>query len=226
MLGHGRGRGGLSVLRQRACERRTNLAAALRLERIRQHAVVIIPQDTTELDLTRRQEKVGGPLNDDSRWGMFAHVQLAMRPNRLPLGVIAASIWSRDPVEFAKSQKVKRRERKAKPIEEKESFRWLEGYRRACVVAEQAPNTTIVWVADSEGDIYECFLEGLPTEGRKAEWIVRACQDRALSFVGSVSITGVGGRSRFCFACSRADAGWKIYSWRQRSDWRHAWRWT
>lgn len=151
------------------------------LERIRQEPVVIIPQDTTELDLTRRHEKVGGPLNDDSRWGIFAHVQLAMRPNRLPLGVLAASIWSRDPVDFARSQKVKRLERKARPIEEKESFRWLEGYRRACVVAKQASNTTIVSVADSEGDIYECFMEGLPAEDRKAEWIVRACQPRVLA---------------------------------------------
>lgn len=148
------------------------------LERIRQEPVVIIAQDTTELDLTRRHEKVGGPLNDESRWGMFAHVQLAMRPNRLPLGVIAASIWSRDPVDFARSQEVKRLERKAKPIEKKESFRWLEGYRRASAVAKQAPNTTIVSVADSEGDIYECFMEGLPGEDGKAEWIVRACQSR------------------------------------------------
>src|SRR3979409_2339712 len=34
------------------------------LERIRAEAVVIAAQDTTEIDLTRKQEKVGGPLND------------------------------------------------------------------------------------------------------------------------------------------------------------------
>jgi hypothetical protein len=151
------------------------------LGRIGQHPVVLIAQDTSEFDLTRREEKVGGPLNDETRWGLFGHPQLAMTPERLPLGVIGATIWSRDAEEFAKSQAVKRRERKAKPIDDKESFRWVEGYRRACWVAEQAPNTTVVSLADSEGDIYECFVEGVSAEGRRAEWIVRACQNRALS---------------------------------------------
>jgi hypothetical protein len=151
------------------------------LQRIRQEAVVLIPQDTTELDLTRRQEKVGGPLNDESRWGLFAHPLLAVTPQCLPLGVIGATIWCRDAMEFAKTPAQKRRQRKARPIEKKESFRWLSGYRRACEVAEQSPGTTVVSISDSEGDIYECFVEGVPGEGRRAEWIVRACQDRALA---------------------------------------------
>jgi hypothetical protein len=151
------------------------------LERVRQQAVVLVAQDTTELDLTRRQERVGGPLNDESRWGLFAHPQLVLTPQRLPLGVIDATIWSRDATDFARSQADKRRTRKSKPIEEKESCRWLEGYRRACALAESAPDTTVVSLADSEGDIYECFLDGVAGSGRRAEWIVRACQDRALA---------------------------------------------
>jgi hypothetical protein len=151
------------------------------LERIRQEAVVLIPQDSTEFDLTRRQEKVGGPLNDESRWGLFTHPHLAITPARLPLGVVGATIWKRDAKEFAKPQSQKRRQRKAKPIEDKESYRWLKGYRDACRVAEQAPQTTVVSISDSEGDIYECFVEGVSGETRRAEWIVRACQDRALA---------------------------------------------
>jgi hypothetical protein len=151
------------------------------LDRIRRQPVVLIAQDTTELDLTRRQEKVGGPLNDESRCGLFVHPQLAMTPARVPLGLIGATIWSRDAAQFAQSRVVKRRERKAKPIEDKESFRWVEGYRRACAVAAAAPATTVVAVSDSEGDIYECFVEGVSGEGRRAEWVVRAGQDRALA---------------------------------------------
>ena len=52
------------------------------LERIRHEAVVLLPQDTTELDLTRPREKVGGPLNDDKGWGLFAHPLLALTPGR------------------------------------------------------------------------------------------------------------------------------------------------
>ena len=43
---------------------------------------LLVAQDTTEFDLTRRQERVGGPLNDESRWGLYAHPQLAMTPDR------------------------------------------------------------------------------------------------------------------------------------------------
>jgi hypothetical protein len=56
-------------------------------------------------------------------------------------------------------------------------------------VAQEAPQTLIVCVSDSEGDIYECFLEGLPEDGRKAEWIVRACQNRQ---VAPAAETGAG----------------------------------
>ena len=147
------------------------------LDRIRAHPVVIVAQDTTEIELTRRQERVGGPLNDESRWGLYAHPLLALTPERVPLGVVSAKIWSRDPVEFAKSQKEKRKKRKASAIEDKESYRWLAGYHDACAVADAVPETTVVMVSDSEGDIYECLQAGME---RSADFIVRACQDRAV----------------------------------------------
>ena len=162
---------------------KTNAANVLKphhdatVERIRAHKIVIVAQDTTEVELVRKEERVGGPLNDDSRWGLYVHPLLAMTPERVPLGVVTATIWSRDPEEFAKSQEEKRRARKAKPIEEKESVRWLEGYRSACALAAETPDTTIVAVSDSEGDIYECLQAGVTGQ---AEYIVRGCQDRAL----------------------------------------------
>ena len=42
------------------------------VERIRAHEVVIVAQDTTELEIDRPQERVGGPLNEESRWGLFS----------------------------------------------------------------------------------------------------------------------------------------------------------
>jgi len=153
------------------------------LERIRAEKVVLIPQDTTELDVTRPNEiMVGaGPLNDESRVGFFDHALLAYTPEGVPLGVVAAEIWARDFDGFDKSADQKRAERRAKSIEEKESHRWLAGYREACRVAQEAPDTLVVCLSDSEGDIYECVLEGQKeTDGPKAHWIFRACQDRAL----------------------------------------------
>jgi hypothetical protein len=153
------------------------------LERIRAEKVVLIPQDTTELDVTRPNEiMVGaGPLNDESRVGFHDHVLLSFTPEGVPLGVVAAETWARDFEEFDKDSEQKRAERRAKPIDEKESYRWLVGYSEACRVAQEASETLIVCLSDSEGDIYECIMEGQKeTDGRKAEWIIRACQDRAV----------------------------------------------
>ena len=111
------------------------------LERIRAQKVVLIPQDTTELDLTRPHEiMVGaGPLSDESRVGFFDHALLAFTPEGVPLGLVAAEFWARDFDTSDKDADQKRAERRAKSIEEKESHRWLEGYREACRIAQGRP---------------------------------------------------------------------------------------
>jgi hypothetical protein len=57
--------------------------------------------------------------------------------------------------------------------------RWVVGLQQAHRVAAEAPNTEVISVADSEADIFELLVEGQSLDGR-AQWIVRACQDRAL----------------------------------------------
>lgn len=152
------------------------------LERIRAERVVIAAQDTTEVDLTRKQEKVGGPLSTDSRWGLFVHPILVMTPERIPLGVVDVDMWSRDAKELEKSSAERKKERRRKPFEEKESYRWFEGYESACEIAAEAPNTQVVCVSDSEGDIYECFRAGVREDAPRADWIVRANHvDRTLA---------------------------------------------
>jgi hypothetical protein len=153
------------------------------IERIRAQTVVVIPQDTTELDVTRPHEVMEGtgPLNDSNRVGFHDHVSLALTVNRLPLGVVETKFWARDPVEFEKDADQKRAERRAKPIDDKESVRWLEGYHAACRVAQAAPGTQIISLADSEGDVFEYILEAqVVQDAPKASFIIRACQNRAL----------------------------------------------
>ena len=166
------------------------------LARLRAQPVALLIQDTTDLDVTRKQERMAGagPLNDEAHVGFYDHVLVAVTPAQVMLGVLDAQIWARDPEEFARSAAVKAQARKTKTIEEKESVRWLEGYRHACQVAAEAPDTQIVCVSDSEGDVYECFEAAQPADGqRKADWIVRACQNRALLPAATPEGTG-GGR--------------------------------
>ena len=162
---------------------------AATVERVRAYPVVIVPQDTTELDVTRAHERMegAGPLNEPTRLGFYNHVMLAFTPEGLPLGIVDAHVWARDAEEFAKDAQRKRAARKSRPIEAKESHRWLQGYRRACALAGEAAATVIVCVSDSEGDIYECIQQGQAPAAagqRKAEWIIRACQDRRLKRPG------------------------------------------
>jgi hypothetical protein len=101
----------------------------------------------------------------------------------VPLGTVGTTIWARDPEVFAQTAQQKAAQRKHKPIEEKESFRWLAGYRKACEVATACPRTQIIIASDSESDIYECIAEGQQPAAvgqRQADWIIRACQDRAV----------------------------------------------
>lgn len=157
------------------------------LKRIQEYEVVLMVQDTTEIDITRPNEHMigAGPMNDNSRIGFFAHPSLTLTEDGIPLGVVGADIWSRDKDEFARNQKDKKekmRKKRQKPIEEKESYRWVQNYRQACEIQSQSPNTKIVNISDSEGDIYECFAESVNEDIEdKAEWIVRGCQDRSLS---------------------------------------------
>ena len=60
------------------------------------------------------------------------------------------------------------------PIEEKESFRWLQGADQAASVCAGARRITVI--ADREGDIYEAFA--LRPDG--VDLLVRAAQDRSL----------------------------------------------
>lgn len=153
------------------------------LARMREHPVVILAQDTTEIDLTRPQQQVqgAGTLDGNSRFGLFLHPLLAFTPEGTPLGLSYAEAWTRSdkPKQEDESQKRNGNELKRIPIEEKESYRWVESYRQGCLTAAELPDTQTVVVADSEADIYELLQES-QQEPRQADWIVRACQNRAL----------------------------------------------
>lgn len=148
-------------------------------ERIAAQPVVLLVQDTTELDWTRPQQQVlgAGSLDGSARRGTFLHPLVAFTRDGTPLGSCWATIWTRDePLEETHQEKEQRR--KATAIEDKESQRWLEGLRQARAVAQQVPEVQCVCIADSEADIYELFTE--PRGEAAVHWLIRACQDRAI----------------------------------------------
>lgn len=144
--------------------------------------VALLVLDTTELDLTRPAQQVAGagPLATDARCGLYLHLMQAFTVDGTPLGEVWSHVWTRDPESLKVPQEDKRKARKAAPIEDKESFRWLEGLRHARAFAECCPTTKCVYVADSEADIYEVYAEARG-DINPIHWVIRLCQDRALA---------------------------------------------
>lgn len=139
------------------------------IHRMRDHPVVLLVQDTSELDFTKHPPKDARCLDNAERFGLYAHAHLAVTPGKLDLGVVGIDFFDRAPETLGKSD-----ERETWPIEQKESFRWLEGFRRARQLAADLPETQIVSVADREADIYDIFVEAEQQSGPRAEYIIRA----------------------------------------------------
>jgi hypothetical protein len=127
------------------------------IERIKEHRVVLAPQDTTTLNYTTHPMTEGlGPINNvnDKSIGLILHDTLAFTQNGTPLGVLDAQCWARDP-----ESKGKPNQRKKLPIEQKESIKWLRSYQKVAEIQRLCPETMLVSVGDRESDIYELFME-------------------------------------------------------------------
>jgi hypothetical protein len=155
------------------------------LQRAQNEKVVLLAADTSELDLTRPGQQVedAGPLGTEARFGLHLHLMEAFTADGTPLGEVWSHVWARDEKSLQIPQQAKRKKRKQAPIEQKESFRWLQGLREARVFAQQCPGTTCVYVADSEADIYELYAEDRG-ETNPIHWVIRLCQNRALATEG------------------------------------------
>lgn len=145
------------------------------LKRIQAEPIVLIPQDTTFLNFaTDDKSKEMGTLRKKNSNQQLLHTSIAISPSRVNLGVVDGSMWQRDEASTGKS-------RSGKKIDDKESHRWLLHYQSACSIQAQSPETTVVSIADREGDIHEWFqyAESVPVESR-ASYIIRAKANRAL----------------------------------------------
>lgn len=143
------------------------------LERIKKEKVVLIPQDTTEIDFSGRKSISGmGYLGSEYSQGFYLHPSLAVTPERSCLGIVDMQVWTRKKLGL-------RKDRGKKPVEEKESYCWMKGYEAANAIATIAPDTAIISIADREGDIYE-LLDKTPSRSNKAYWLVRCQHNRRL----------------------------------------------
>jgi len=145
------------------------------LQRVRQHPVVLCVEDTSELDFTSRSKTEGlGPLNYELTRGVHLHPMIAVTPERLCLGVLGFWRWVRDASDHGGKD---RQDRRSRALEDKESLRWVEGYKSVCTLQKEVGETRLVYMADRDSDLFELFEAA---EANQAAWLIRAAQNRAV----------------------------------------------
>jgi hypothetical protein len=139
---------------------------------------VLVIQDTSELnyqdhinylDLTDNEL---GPTGSDKDMGFFVHPGLVVDTSTgISMGFSYINIWNRQVDKLKKDE----RQYKTLPIEEKESYRWIECAQKSKTQLELAKRITIV--ADRESDIYEEFVK---VPDAKTDLIIRSKENRLL----------------------------------------------
>jgi len=115
--------------------------------------ILLVAQDTTDLDYSTHPRTQGlGYLQGERLFGIKIHSALAISEQGVPLGLLAQTRWIRDITTIGK-RRMKGREKR--PIEEKESYRWL---TTAQSVEKRVPGEKqVVVIGDRESDMYELF---------------------------------------------------------------------
>lgn len=135
-------------------------------------SIVLAVQDTTYLNWEHHPATQGlGRLSDAGR-GIICHSTLAVTPERLPLGLLAQRNWVRDDEMFGKLPSHKKR-----PLEDKESVKWLDSVEALSLAREASPETCFISVGDREADVFELFAMKRPVG---VELLVRASWNRVV----------------------------------------------
>lgn len=131
---------------------------------------VLVIEDTSEVNYQKHAKRVSGlgTVGNGSDLGFFIHPLLVVDADVGDcLGLAHMKLWQRTQGKAANY--------KSLPIEEKESWRWIETFQLGKKRLSSAQKITLV--ADREADIYEMW-DRLPDE--RTHLLIRACRDRAL----------------------------------------------
>ena len=136
---------------------------------------VLIVQDTTDLNFSERLHcnglgVIGTNQTGAKSPGLKMHSALAIGEDGLPLGVLSTDVY---PPKAGDKQPQNR------PIEEKESYRWLRIFEEAAEIAPSLEHTELVAVGDRESDIFELF--DLRRRNPSVHLLVRAKHNRCLT---------------------------------------------
>lgn len=142
--------------------------------RMKEHKRVLAIQDTSFLNFTHHPKteemgEIGNKTQKQRGFGM--HSTLAATETGVPLGLLTQTFFTRPIGEPAH----KPEELIKLPIEEKESYRWVQAFEQTLTLAPDG--VEVITVCDREADIYEMFVLAQENE---AGLLIRASSDRKL----------------------------------------------
>lgn len=134
-----------------------------------QEQIILAVQDTTAVNYHTHTKTKGLGYNCEKTRGINVHSCLALTPEGVTLGLLHQEFYTRE----NKKQEGTRDELKTRPIEEKESFRWLETMEKS---NEGIPEfIKIINICDREGDMYELYEKAVLED---KSFLIRVTQNR------------------------------------------------
>lgn len=131
------------------------LSEGNRLESLKQawenEDIILAVQDTTELDFTSKRSAARlGPMEYKYRRGMYLHNHILLSRSGIPLGIFSQRFRIRGEESLGHSAS-----RRHLPLEQKESYRWLEEYQKLENAFASHPAQQVLCICDREGDFHE-----------------------------------------------------------------------
>ncbi len=122
--------------------------------------------DSMSMSTNGYQKKGVGYLRDANSKGIWLHHSLLLDEHFRVMGLL-------DSQYIVREQQGTKHDRKHKAIEQKESYKWIEGIQKAAAIRQ----VELVHVADRESDVV-AFLQAVLGQGQ--QFVVRSAQDRKL----------------------------------------------
>ena len=149
------------------------------IRRMQGQKTVLCVQDGSDLnynslDKCKDLGEIGTNQSGAKSRGLHLHSTLAVAPNGLPLGVLRAQCIARQgksPQEDRPAFKI--------PIEQKNTFTWIEHHRDLVELAARMPHTRLIEVCDREADFFELFDE--QRQNSRVDLLLRAKNNRNIA---------------------------------------------
>jgi hypothetical protein len=148
------------------------------IRRMMAQKTVLCIQDGTSLNYSGLSQceglgVIGTNQTDAQSMGLHLHSTFVVNSDGLPLGILRAECLARE----SKSKEDKRPPASI-PIEEKNTYSWIQSLRDCVAISHEMPHTKVISVTDREADFYELFDE--QRKNPTVDLLVRAKHNRSI----------------------------------------------